>query len=298
MLKHTAFISVMLLLVPGLIAQNFPELTTLNSRDNLFQQINDDIQAFYRASAENGIPPELSIYQYRLKDGDTLFSLAARLNLPQSSIATINRLDSPNLPKSGSLILIPNMPGMFIPEEPINDLENSLSRRILGDENIKLSEAFTIRFSDTAWRFIVAGDFNGIERRAFLNVLFQNPLAGGELTSSYGMRKNPFTGKPQFHFGIDLAPRGNRIVKSTASGTVINIGNDPIYGIHIRIKHPGDYESLYAHFHKVYVTEGSEVRSGENIGEVGSTGLSTGSHLHFEIFYLNKNRDPLIYIQM
>ncbi|MGI9255363.1 MAG: LysM peptidoglycan-binding domain-containing M23 family metallopeptidase [Salinispira sp.] len=279
-------------------AQLLPELSSLDSRDNLFQQIGDDIQAFYRARAVNTLVPELSIYQYRVKDGDTLFSLAAKLNLPQSSITTINRLDTPDLPPPGKRILIPNVPGMFIPEEPISDFEKLISRRLVSDADagIELSEPFSIPFSDGMWRYVSGSDFTGLERRAFFSALFQNPLPGSYVSSRYGLRRSPFTGKTQFHYGIDLVPTSTFTVRSAAEGTVRELGNDPIYGKYIRIEHRRGYASLYAHLETMYVEEGSTVRSGEEIGTSGSTGRSTGNHLHFELFYLGENRDPAPYI--
>ena len=281
-----------------------PELTSLDRHDILFQQISNDIQSFYRWQAGNSLAPQLSLYQYRIRSGDSLFSLSARLNLPQSTIATINRLDSPELPTVGRLIIIPNIPGIFIPDEPASDFEKILSQRILSDESIELSERFIVpssspvakQTSGIAWRFIVAGDFTGIERRAFLHVLFQDPLPTGYISSRYGLRESPITGKSQFHFGLDMAaPRGTSVL-STTEGRIVAMGHDNIYGQYVRIEHPGGYESLYAHLGIIAVEKNERVRSGQIIGRVGSSGLSTGSHLHFEILYLGENRNPQLYI--
>ena len=298
MIRDSTFYCVLaLILCLNVGAQDFPELTSLDNRDILFQQISDDIQTFYRSQAGNALAPQLSIYQYRIKEGDNLFSLAARLNLPQSSITTINRLDNPILPDPGTILLIPNSPGMFIPEDPVSSLEKMLSQRVLADKTIELSERFIIPSSETAWRFVAAGDFTGVERRAFLRVFFHDPLPGAYISSIYGLRESPFTGKMQFHFGIDLVAPTGTVVRSTAEGTIVDTGKDPVYGQYIRIRHPGGYESLYAHLDKTYITPNTGIRAGERIAEVGSSGLSTGAHLHFEILYLGENQNPQSYIR-
>jgi murein DD-endopeptidase MepM/ murein hydrolase activator NlpD len=290
----------LLCLTAGLGAQNFPELTRMDNTDPIFLQISDDIQAFYRWQAGAGAPPSLSIYQYRVREGDSLFSLAARLNVPQASLATLNRLDHPDLPDPGSVILVPNIPGMFVPEDPVSDFEKLLSSRIDEDGSFELSESFRLPSADggsSAWRFIIAGDFTSLERRAFLQILFRDPLPTGYISSRYGMRASPITGEPQFHFGLDLvAPEGTP-VRATAEGVVEDIGFDPIYGNFVSIAHPGGYRSLYAHLKDIFVAEGDDVVAGQQIASVGSSGLSTGSHLHFEILYLGRNRDPQAYIR-
>jgi hypothetical protein len=138
----------LLCLTAGLGAQNFPELTRMDNTDPIFLQISDDIQAFYRWQAGAGAPPSLSIYQYRVREGDSLFSLAARLNVPQASLATLNRLDHPDLPDPGSVILVPNIPGMFVPEDPVSDFEKLLSSRIDEDGSFELSESFRLPSAD------------------------------------------------------------------------------------------------------------------------------------------------------
>ncbi len=280
--------------------QSFPELESLTNSDPIFLQIIDDIQAFYRWEAGVEESPRLSIYHYRIAESDTLFSLAARLNLPQASLATINRLDNPDLPPPGSLIRVPNIPGIFIPETAVSDFERILSSRIREDGSFELSEVFRIPGKDgttEAWRFIVAGDFTSLERRAFLQVLFRDPLPGSRISSPYGTRLSPITGRPQFHMGIDMVAPAGTEVGASAEGSIIDRGFDPIYGNYLSIGHPGGYETTYAHLDEMFPVIGQTVRSGERIGTVGSSGLSTGYHLHFEIRYLKRNRDPQDYIR-
>lgn len=286
----------------GVQRSNFPRLGQLTNQDPIFRQISDDIQSFYRWQAGNDARPRLSIYEYVVQEGDSMFSLAARLNLPQASIATLNRLDNPRLPLPGTQVLIPNIPGMFIPEDPESDFQRMLSSRIREDGSFELSEQFTLPprspgESQESWRFVLNGDFTGVERRAFLQVLFRDPLPGSYISSGYGLRTSPFTGRDQFHFGIDLvAPMGTSVV-SAMEGRVLDVGEDRVYGRYISIEHPSGYQTMYAHLGRILVRIGDTLKAGDEIASVGNSGLSTGAHLHFEIMYLGKNRDPEEYIR-
>ncbi len=141
--------------------------------------------------------------------------------------------------------------------------------------------------------------FNPVERAFFLRILFRFPLgARGRLTSLYGTRASPFTGHPQFHDGIDIAaPEGTTVV-AARDGTVAEVGQDPVLGTFIRLSHQGGYETVYGHLSEALVSLNQEVHSGMMIGKVGTTGRSTGPHLHFEIRRKGSLRDPLPLIRI
>lgn len=135
----------------------------------------------------------------------------------------------------------------------------------------------------------------------YLEVLDKLPLGRPvptRISSRYGYRKDPLTGKKGFHSGIDF--RGNRGDKvfATAAGTVKKIGNDRGYGRFIVIKHGNGYTTMFAHLHKILVKKGEKIKRGQLIGQVGNTGRSTGSHLHYEICRWGKSIDPMKYIQL
>ena len=117
---------------------------------------------------------------------------------------------------------------------------------------------------------------------------FQWPLPQDfPISSPFGRREDPFTGEIAYHSGTDIAaPKGTPIL-AAAEGTVsVANGTDSwggSYGYHIKLSHSGGYETLYAHCSSICVTPGQEVRQGEVIGYVGSTGNSSGNHLHFEV---------------
>lgn len=118
----------------------------------------------------------------------------------------------------------------------------------------------------------------------------------GILTAGYGLRSDPFTGRQEFHTGIDISsPTGGRIV-SPASGTVVNVGWQNGYGRVVEIAHGFGIRTLYAHLEAPRVVEGQRVRRGDIVGLVGSTGRSTGPHLHYEVQVGGKPVNPLDYV--
>ena len=111
--------------------------------------------------------------------------------------------------------------------------------------------------------------------------------------SGFGLRNDPFTGQIAMHEGIDFAAETGTPVVAPAKGQVVRSEWDPTYGHVIEIKHAENFVTRYAHLSKRLVTENSMVQSGSHIGNVGSTGRSTGPHLHYEIFQNGKVLNPL-----
>jgi murein DD-endopeptidase MepM/ murein hydrolase activator NlpD len=129
---------------------------------------------------------------------------------------------------------------------------------------------------------------------------FCSPLGEGwrgMVTSEFGYRKDPFTGQTKGHSGLDLgAPKGTSI-RAALPGTVyvVRYANSG-YGYHVMVDHGGGFVTLYAHCSKILVTEGQTVEAGTVIAEVGSTGRSTGNHLHFEVRINGEKQNPRSYM--
>jgi murein DD-endopeptidase MepM/ murein hydrolase activator NlpD len=114
----------------------------------------------------------------------------------------------------------------------------------------------------------------------------------GTITSPFGWRSNPFGGSPEFHQGLDIAAPTGTTVTAAAGGTVIMAQWYGGYGNYILIDHGGGYSTGYGHLSQIYVSNGQSVSRGQAIGAVGSTGQSTGPHLHFEVRIDGKPVDP------
>jgi murein DD-endopeptidase MepM/ murein hydrolase activator NlpD len=286
-----------LLLVCTTALGDYPRIDKLNSRDVLFKQLQSDLQAYFQA--ESRLPakgstefPPLRLFSYRLAEGMDLLSLSARLNLPYDCIATLNGFDNPTAIQPDKVILIPNQPGIFVWEIPASTFQEIVASI---SENTRAG-ALPVRLDMAGQlhdlRFYRGEGFTPIERAYFLNILFRFPLPFGRLTSGYGTRDNPFTGDSEFHKGIDLAaPHGTEVL-AARDGTVGLVGFDPVLGKMVIVNHEAGYQTIYGHLEEIHVQLNDTVRSGMIIGAVGTTGYSTGSHLHLEIRRRGSSRDP------
>lgn len=119
----------------------------------------------------------------------------------------------------------------------------------------------------------------------------------GNVSSDFGFRVHPITGEYGFHSGIDIAADTGTPIYSAFYGKVVFAGYDEWNGKHIKIKHNNKIMTVYCHCNKLFVKKGDVVRGGEKIAEVGSTGSSTGPHLHFEFRINNVSYNPAYALQ-
>lgn len=124
------------------------------------------------------------------------------------------------------------------------------------------------------------------------SVRYRMPI-GGRLSSEFGNRFHPIDRKTKFHKGIDIAAPKGTPVAAAASGTVVSAGWSNGYGNLVVIEHADGRQTRYAHADKLFVSAGETVQAGQTIARVGSTGKSTGAHLHFEIVENNRQVNPL-----
>ena len=125
--------------------------------------------------------------------------------------------------------------------------------------------------------------------------LIRTPISGARLSSSFGHRKHPVSGFNAMHKGVDFAaPRGTPII-AAGSGVIREAGWKGSFGRYIRIRHNATYDTAYAHMSRIApnIHPGSRVKQGEIIGYVGSTGRSTGAHLHYEVMVNNRQVNPM-----
>jgi murein DD-endopeptidase MepM/ murein hydrolase activator NlpD len=123
---------------------------------------------------------------------------------------------------------------------------------------------------------------------------FPWPVEGAvRITSDYGMRRDPFDGSRQFHEGVDIATAFGSPVLCVEDGIVLEARRHGGYGNMVLIDHGNGRQTLYGHLKKYIVREGDQIRRGQQVGEVGSTGRSTGPHLHFEIIDNGRPVDPM-----
>lgn len=119
----------------------------------------------------------------------------------------------------------------------------------------------------------------------------------GRLTSGYGYRDHPISGKYFFHGGVDIGGQTGDAIAAFADGTVEYTGKNDSYGLYLQIDHGNGVKSFYAHCSKIVVTKGQTVTMGDKVAEIGSTGTSTGPHLHLELKYNKMHLNPAYYVK-
>jgi murein DD-endopeptidase MepM/ murein hydrolase activator NlpD len=128
-----------------------------------------------------------------------------------------------------------------------------------------------------------------------LIVLCCLPLHHLSLTSGFGYRVHPVTGKYSFHSGIDLKAHSDTVF-AVLSGTVNSTGFNPFLGVFIRLAH-ADFETSYGHLSQIFVLPGDSVSVGDTIGITGATGRVTGEHLHFSVCFKGRPIDPVYFLE-
>ncbi|GHV52760.1 peptidase M23 [Synergistales bacterium] len=248
------------------------------------------------------------ITNYEIKNGDTLWSVANAFKLDVNSIFGCNKLSESTVLKVGNTIRIPNQDGVLVKVKQGQTVEKLARDYGIFEEAIlsanKLSKGETLVAGKEIFlpgvKVASAPDSgtSGTAKKTFgrdkitAKRGFGWPVMG-KLSSRFGWRRSPFTGRRTYHAGIDIsAPRGRAIVAS-AAGRVVHAGWLGGYGRAVVISHPGGVTTLYGHCSKVLVRVGKNVRRGERIALVGSTGRSTGNHVHFEVRYGGTPTNPL-----
>ncbi|BCR22169.1 M23 family metallopeptidase [Borrelia sp. HM] len=260
---------------------SYPEIKSFSNKDPIFSDLRRKIAKYNK---RENVP--LFIYSYTVKKSDTFFKIANKVNGWQASISTINLLNTPLL-KAGKRILIPTKKGIFI----LNNKEYRFNSLLLATRDLTKAEKIKVKRDNTIYEFYFFDSVNqpelsflsSTEMLFFLNSDFIFPLKTFTISSDFGFRSDPFTGRGSFHTGIDLAAPMNSLVFCTSYGVVVEVGYNDIYGNFVVIEHKNRVKSLYGHLSSYIVSKGDILKVGEFIGRVGQTGRSTGPHLHFEI---------------
>ena len=267
------------------------EIGRLSHRDLAFREYSEAVRRARMALASRtggeALAERARFYRYTVQEGDDLLGIAARCSVPYESIATLNRIAHMSDSIEGKTLLLPSMPGIYVPANPKNAFEELVAAEFAE------ASGEALPLGGGAFLLFAGERLSATARTFFLVPTLRFPLPEGSvLTSPFGDRINPVTGNRIFHRGIDLAAPMGTPVYTCAPGIVIESSYSNIYGNYIIIRHSGGRESLYGHLSKKNIELNDRVNFGTIIGNVGSTGQSTGPHLHFEIHENGIPRDP------
>jgi murein DD-endopeptidase MepM/ murein hydrolase activator NlpD len=233
-------------------------------------------------------PHLLTFTPYKVKQGDIIGNIAVETGLSQSTIISVNKIKNARTLQIGQTLMIPNQDGIYYTVQKDDTLLSVAGLYQIDPEDIKIanelfSDVLHINSKFNSGLFLPGARLGSVELQEINGDLFIWPVAG-YITSPYGYRANPFGGVRQFHSGLDIGAATGTPVKAAMAGRISTVGYDETLGNYAVISHHSGYRTLYAHMSSILVKAGAYVSAGQRVGDVGSTGLSTGPHLHFTVY--------------
>ncbi len=265
----------------------YPRLRVLTRDDPLYLQQQSALDDFRRVAesrnrGDTPFPP-LELFEYPKRESEDLFSLNARLGLRYDTLATLNdTIDKAQFDAKKS-VLVPSQDGIFVSNPPRGWLEQLMLSTRLAEGSAPVAMVIVRNGKRDPVYFFANDTFTGIERKYYLGMLLRFPLDVQRVSSVFGWRSDPFTGKQEFHEGLDLAAPAGSLVRAARDGVVSETGRDVTLGNYIILTHAGGMQTVYGHLSAIRVIMNQKVIAGAAIGAVGSTGYATGPHLHFEV---------------
>ncbi|MBN1520514.1 MAG: M23 family metallopeptidase [Spirochaetales bacterium] len=223
---------------------------------------------------------------YKVVKGDTVSAIAEEYGVTVDSIVTFNRITNTRALAVDRLLKIPSLNGILYDPDAEDTVAALADEYEISAERIR--EVNELRGDDLAEGqpiFLPDARLSSFALREINGDLFSWPLRGW-ITSWYGWRQDPFTGARSFHTGIDIGAAHGKAVYAAMEGVVTAVGYSTVAGNYVIISHHSGYSTLYAHLSSTLVKNRQRVSTATVIGRVGSTGYSTGPHLHFTV---NKN---------
>lgn len=274
--------------------EQLPSIPRLSSYELAFKEYCKIIESNYR-DLNAGRDPDYLYFRYTNTENFTLQGLAARCNIPYDTLATLNQLESSEDKINGADLILPTVPGIYIPvEKGKTGIEILLQENYADNPDALTGPEYEI--NGRKYIFLKNKRFSSTERAFFLDSTMMLPLDKDSfwVSSEFGKRKNPFSGLMKNHNGIDMAAAEGTPVYAIKDGAVAyTIYDDPEFGNYVILTHDtGKTTSVYAHLKSISCEQYKSVRKSDIIGYVGKTGKATGAHLHFEIRQGGKAQDP------
>jgi LysM repeat protein len=221
---------------------------------------------------------------YKVIQGDMIGTIALSKGLNEDTLLSVNAIKNSRLLQINQILKIPNQDGIYH-EVNSNDTISAIAEKYSVDEEaIKIvNELFDDSIAHKTVLFIPGARMDWVNRQEINGDLFIWPVTG-YITSPYGYRIDPFEGVRTFHTGIDIGGAYGTPIRAAMSGRVITASYNETYGNYVVISHHSGYSTLYGHLSSISVRPGSYVSTNERIGLMGSTGKSTGNHLHFTVY--------------
>lgn len=280
-------------------------LNSAMSRFAMFDTLADNVDASGNVlasdgsiltSASVGVGETVTFQNYTVRSGDSISTISRKFGLANiSTLIAVNNIVNVRTIYSGQVLRIPSVDGIMY-RVSSGDSLNSLSVRfhVSVEEILDANDLSSDILPEGMELFIPGVKMDTDSLKKAMGELFIYPItAHWRLTSKFGPRRDPFTGVASNHTGIDMACPTGTPIRAAMSGRVVFAGWSNIFGNYIIINHGNGYQTLYGHMSKTLAKQGEIVDQNTKIGLVGSTGYSTGPHLHFTVYKNGNLVDPL-----
>lgn len=269
------------------------------SRDDILKVKEELTRRKAEREAKLKTAPRIEMKTYQVRQGDSLWSIANAYDLDINTLFGCNTFKNPDVLKPGTTIQVPNQDGILYKVQKGDSLASITKKYGVHMEGIFSANSMGKEESLIAGKqiFLPAAKPLSVARSRSVSGSssargFRWPVVG-RISSPFGWRRDPFNKRKDFHTGLDIKAPSGRTIVASKGGKVAYSGWMGGYGRVIVIDHGGGYKTLYAHCSRLLVPKGRKVSQGQAIARVGSSGRSTGPHVHFEVRYRNSAINPL-----
>ncbi len=260
----------------------------------------DDDGNIQGASASAVFHDKVSYQTYKVKGGETIGGITRKFGLKNiSTIIAVNGIENVRQVYSGQKLVIPSCDGLKYKVKAGNTIQGISAKYGAAVEDIlDANDLDTMTLTVGQELFIPGAKLDRDALRRAMGETWAVPLkVKWRLTSKCGWRGDPFTGVKQYHPGVDMACPTGTPIHAALGGKVLQASFSRIYGNYVILDHGNGFQTLYGHMSKKIASTGDYVQQGQKIGLVGSTGYSTGPHLHWTVYKNGKVVDPLTLIK-
>ncbi|TXJ42498.1 M23 family metallopeptidase [Brachyspira aalborgi] len=274
-----------------------PQITSIANIDGKVSEIFYDYISSDNTLNSDGVIG-VKYEEYTIGEGENLTTISRKIGVNLDTLVSVNKITNANKLKPGQKIIIPNRNGLLYTIKQNENIEDVASKydiqlnRILAFN--KIDEISDIEIGDDI--FLPGAKYTLDERIEKFGQMFSLPVTVTRISSLFGYRVHPITKVRTKHTGVDIPGSLNTPVYAARKGKVIFAGYSGGYGNLVIVRHDKGYTTYYGHLNKITTKIGANVGVGVMIGRMGSTGNSTGSHLHFEVRRNGEALNPIDFI--
>ena len=274
-----------------------PQITSIANIDGKVSEIFYDYISSDNTLNSDGVIG-VKYEEYTIGEGENLTTISRKIGVNLDTLVSVNKITNANKLKPGQKIIIPNRNGLLYTIKQNENIEEVASKydiqlnRILAFN--KIDEISDIEIGDDI--FLPGAKYTLDERIEKFGQMFSLPVTVTRISSLFGYRVHPITKVRTKHTGVDIPGSLNTPVYAARKGKVIFAGYSGGYGNLVIVRHDKGYTTYYGHLNRITTKIGANVGVGVMIGRMGSTGNSTGSHLHFEVRRNGEALNPIDFI--